>query len=79
MAKDTQTADGGQAESAALKRLRAARRKPTQIGTAVDCMREARATLDREYDVVAEETGGLAFIRELLERGETLARAGFWF
>jgi len=77
MAKDT-TPDtvGQQAESSALKRLRAARRKPTQIGTAVGCLDELRATLDREFDAARDETGTLAYIRELVDRAVGLARIG---
>ena len=72
MAKDTDPA----AESAALKRLRAARRKPTQLGTAVDCLREVQETMDREYLPARDETGLLAYVRELVDRAVGLARIG---
>ena len=77
MAKDTK-ADGQSPpiESETLARLRAARRKPTQLGTAVDCMREAREALDREWPEAWEDSGLAAHLRDLLDRAIGLAGIG---
>jgi len=70
---------GQQAKSAAMRQLRAARRKPTQIGTAVACLDELRVTLDREFADAQDETGALAYLHELVDRAVGLARIGQWF
>jgi len=70
---------GPAAESAALKRLIASRRQPTQVGTAVECLRTLKEALDREYDGAKDETGLLAYARELVERGLSLAGIGLVF
>ena len=66
-------------ESAALRRLRATRRKPTQIGTAVDCLRELKGQLGREFDTADDETGFLSWAHEILDRALGLARIGHIF
>jgi len=63
-------------ESAALKRLKEARRNPTQLGTAVECMEALKADLDREYQTAKDEAGLLAHVRALVERGLALAGIG---
>ena len=67
---------GPAAESAALRRLREARRNPTQVSTAVDSLRALKADLDREYQTAKDETGLLAHVRALVERGLALAGIG---
>jgi len=63
-------------ESAALKRLKEARRNPTQVGTSVECLDALKADLDREYQAARDETGLLAHVRALVERGLALAGIG---
>lgn len=79
MAKSNEEVDQVRVESAALRRLRETRRKPTQLGTAVECLRELRSTLDREYEAARDETGLLAYAREIIDRAIGLARIGHIF
>jgi len=67
---------GPAADSAALKQLKEARRDPTQVGTAIECLGALKADLDREYQTAKDETGLLAHVRALVERGLALAGIG---
>lgn len=64
-------------QSETLKRLLAARRKPTQLATAVDCLQEARASLDATWPKAWEESGLAAHLRDLIQRAEALIGIGY--
>jgi len=64
-------------QSETLKRLLGARRKPTQLATAVDCLQEARASLDATWPQAWEESGLAAHLRDLLSRAEALIGIGY--